>query len=185
MCGAEVAPVRVEPLDDAEQVTQLLRDEPVEVRERRGAWARIETTYAYPGWVREEALGPPGDGEWLTRREGDVLDEARAYLGAPYEWGGMTEEGIDCSGLVHMAFRRLGVLVPRDAWQQEAAGTGIAEDDLRPGDLLCYDGHVAFWLADGRILHASGRTRVERVLEERETVQLRASFRSYRRLMTD
>jgi gamma-D-glutamyl-L-lysine dipeptidyl-peptidase len=177
--------VRAEPSDDAEQVTQLLRGEPVAVREAHDGWARIVTAYEYPGWVREQVLGPAVEGEWLTRREGDVLEEARAYLGAPYEWGGMTERGIDCSGLIHMAFRRLGVLVPRDSWQQEAAGAEVAEKDLRPGDLACYDGHVAFWLGDGRILHASGRAGVERVLEEPEPHQLRASFRSYRRLMAD
>jgi cell wall-associated NlpC family hydrolase len=184
-CLAEVAPVRVAPRDDAEQVTQLLRGEPVTVLETRDGWARIETAYAYPGWTRDEALGPAAAGEWLPRREGDVLDEARAYLGAPYEWGGMTEAGIDCSGLVHMAFRRLGVLVPRDSWQQGQAGTEVAEEDLRPGDLVCYERHVAFWLGGGRILHASGRAGVEGVLEQAEPAQLRASFLSYRHLVTD
>jgi cell wall-associated NlpC family hydrolase len=166
-------------------VTQLLRGEPVEVREALDGWARIETAYAYPGWVREEDLGPAQVGPWLERRTGDVLSEARAYLGAPYEWGGMTELGIDCSGLVHMAFRRLGVLVPRDSWQQEAAGAEVAEGDLRRGDLLCYADHIAFWLGDGRILHANGHMGVERVLEESEPVELRVSFRSYRRLRPD
>ena len=184
-CLTNAAPVRAEPSDDAEQVTQLLRGEPVEVREALDGWARIETAYAYPGWVREEDLGPAQVGPWLERRTGDVLSEARAYLGAPYEWGGMTERGIDCSGLVHMAFRRLGVLVPRDSWQQEAAGLEVAEADLRPGDLVCYEGHIAFWAGEGRILHASGRAGVERVLEEPEPHKLSASFRSYRRLMTD
>ena len=60
---------------------------------------------------------------------GDPVEEARAYLGSPYEWGGMTEAGIDCSGLVHMAYRRLGRLVPRDADQQEEAG-----DEVDPAD---------------------------------------------------
>src|SRR5206468_6117970 len=90
--------------------------------------------------------------------DGDPVEEARAYLGAPYEWGGLTDRGIDCSGLVHMAYRRLGRLVPRDAHQQEAAAVEIDEADARPSDLVCFGDpgeahHIAFWLGDGRILH--------------------------------
>ena len=59
------------------------------------------------------------------------MEEARSYLGAPYLWGGMSERGIDCSGLVHMAWRRLGRLVPRDADQQEEAARSVDEPRLR------------------------------------------------------
>jgi cell wall-associated NlpC family hydrolase len=183
--SADVVPVRAEPRDDAEQVTQLLRSEPADVLETRGGWARIRTAYDYPGWVREDALGEGVEGRWLERRQGDVIEEARAYLGSPYEWGGMTSEGIDCSGLIHMSFRRLGVLVPRDSWQQEEAGAKVAEEDLRLGDIVCYEGHTAFWVGEGRILHATGREGVACVLEEEEPRELRTSFRSYRRLVTD
>jgi cell wall-associated NlpC family hydrolase len=168
-----VAPVRAEPREGAEQVTQALPGEPLRIEERRAGWARVLTAYDYPGWVREEAL-EDGDGALPPPREGDPVEEARALLGAPYEWGGLTERGIDCSGLVHLAYRRLGRLVPRDARQQEAAGEAVPAGELRRGDLLTYGGetadHIAFWLGGERILHAaSGRG----VVEEAEPAALR------------
>jgi gamma-D-glutamyl-L-lysine dipeptidyl-peptidase len=171
ICSVEVAPVRAEPDDAAEQVTQLLLDEPVEVEETRVGWARIRTAYDYPGWVREDAL-VVGTGTLAgASPSSHPIEAARSYLGAAYEWGGMTERGIDCSGLVHMAYRRAGRLVPRDAHQQEDAGTPIDEDAARPGDLVCFGEpgqahHIAFWLGDGRILHATGRDGVNAVVEE-------------------
>jgi cell wall-associated NlpC family hydrolase len=171
-CNDEAAPVRAEPDDGAEQVTQALRGEPLAVEETRGDWARIRTAYGYPGWIRTDALGGEPDGEWPgLPRAGDTVEEARAYLGAPYEWGGMTERGIDCSGLIHMAYRRLGKLVPRDADQQEAAATPLQESQARPGDLVCFgpEGkahHIAFWLGESQILHATSREGTGKVLEE-------------------
>ena len=174
----ELTPVRAEPRDDAEQVTQALPGEPLDVDGEEEGWARVRTAYGYPGWVRAAALAE-GEGTWPAAREGDPVEEARAYLGAPYEWGGMTEAGIDCSGLVHMAYRRLGRMVPRDADQQEDAGERVAEGDLRPGDLVCYGDHIAFWLGGGRILHATGREEARRVLEEEHTPELAARVRCY------
>jgi gamma-D-glutamyl-L-lysine dipeptidyl-peptidase len=171
-CAAEVAPVRAEPDDAAEQVTQALAGEPLAVEEARDGWARIRTVYGYPGWIREDALGGEPDGEWPgLPRAGDPVAEARAYVGAPYEWGGLTERGIDCSGLVHIAYRRLGRLVPRDAHEQEAASERLEQNDARPGDLVAFGppgraDHIAFWLGEGRILHAAGRNGVQKVVEE-------------------
>lgn len=179
-CSVEVASVRAEPQDDAEQVTQLLHGEPVQVLEERDDWARIETAYAYPGWVRADAVsGPPLEGDWPEAAGDDVLAEARAYLGTPYEWGGMSERGIDCSGLVHMAFRRTGVLLPRDSWQQEEGGEAVSADELEPGDVLCYPDHVAFWLGGGRILHATSPQGT--VVEEQEPPELASERRAMRR----
>jgi cell wall-associated NlpC family hydrolase len=174
----DVAPVRAEPSDDAERVTELLRGEPVAVEERRDGWARIRTAYDYPGWVREEELG---------RASADPVEAARAYVGAPYLWGGLTQRGIDCSGLVHIAYRSVGRLVPRDADQQEEAGTALAAEDARRGDLVTYGDaagadHVAFWLGDGRILHSTQRDGVDGVVEEAEPAELRARRRVFVRL---
>ena len=134
-CGVEVAPVRAEPDDAAEQVTQALFGEPLLVEEERDGWARVTTSYDYPGWLRVDAL-VEGEGSLPVDAAGSPVDVARSYLGTPYLWGGMTSGGIDCSGLVHMAYRRLGRLVPRDADQQEDAGTEVV--DPEPGDLVTY-----------------------------------------------
>jgi cell wall-associated NlpC family hydrolase len=177
LCSVDVAAVRAEPSDDAERVTELLRGEPVAVEGLRDGWARIQTAYDYFGWVREEELRGSG---------GDAVEQARRYLGTPYLWGGMTERGIDCSGLVHMAYRWIGRLVPRDAHQQEAAGAPVAEDDLRQGDLITYGAaeatHIAFWVAEGRILHSTEREGVDGVVEEVEPDELRAQRRRLIRL---
>jgi cell wall-associated NlpC family hydrolase len=182
-CAVDVAAVRAEPDDAAEQVTQLLQGEPVLVEARTSGWAQIRTAYDYPGWVREDGL-EEGAGEIAGGTPGSPIEIARAYLGVPYLWGGMTDRGIDCSGLVHMAFRRTGRLVPRDADQQEEAGTPI--DEPEPGDLVTYGDaaadHIAFWVGDGRILHSTGRDGGIGVVEEEEPVYLRARRRMLVRL---
>jgi cell wall-associated NlpC family hydrolase len=184
----QLAALRAEPADDAEQVTQALAGEPLRVLEERGGWARVETAYEYPGWVRREHLGGEADAEWLRPVADDPVEQARTLVGTRYEWGGMSSAGIDCSGLVHMAFRACGRLVPRDADQQEDAGERVSEADLRAGDLVTYGpptgaDHVAFWIGGGRILHATGRDGVDGVVEEEEPAELRERRRALVRLV--
>ncbi len=188
-CRVEVAPVLRTPDPEAEQVTQLLLDEPVTVTSEHDGWALIETAYGYPGWVEHHVLDE-GAGELPQRSTGNPLEIARAYVGTPYEWGGLTTRGIDCSGLVHIAYRQVGVLIPRDSWQQEDVGVPVNEAELRSGNLVSYGSdsradHVAFWLGDGRIFHATGRDGVRAVVEEFEPEFLAARRRKFFRIPTN
>jgi cell wall-associated NlpC family hydrolase len=185
--ACQLARLRSEPAEDSEQVTQALAGEPLRVLEERGDWVRVETAYAYPGWVRREDLAGEPDADWLRPVAADPVEQARTLLGTRYEWGGMTAAGIDCSGLVHMAFRACGRLMPRDADQQEEAGERLSESDLRAGDLVTYGppegaDHIAFWVGEGRILHATRRDGVDYVLEEEEPAELREHRRALVRL---
>jgi cell wall-associated NlpC family hydrolase len=177
--------VRAEPRDDAEQVTQALAGEPLLVEELRDGWARVLTTYDYAGWVRSSAL-EEGEGALPLPDAADPVSAARLFLGTPYLWGGLTAAGIDCSGLVHMAFRASGRLIPRDAWQQEAVTRHVAAGEEQLGDLVFYgDGvradHVSFWLGKGRILHATARDGLG-VVEEPEPAEFAPRRRRIGRL---
>ncbi len=185
-CRAEVASVLRAPEVAAEQVTQLLFDEPVTLTAEDEGWALIETAYGYPGWVERDALDD-GVGSLPSRNAGDPLEIARAYVGTPYEWGGLTPRGIDCSGLVHVAYRNVGLLIPRDSWQQEEEGVPVNEAELRSGHLVSYGSdmradHIAFWSGNGRIFHATGRDGVRAVVEEFEPEFLRARRRKFFRI---
>jgi len=173
-CRVAVAAVRRDPSDDSEQVTQALRGEPLVLGEARDGWVAVTTGYAYPGWMRLADV-EPGRGSFVADLGGTPLEAGRTYLDSPYLWGGMSELGIDCSGLVHMAYRRVGRLVPRDADQQQAAGEPVGELDA--GVLVTYGegvaDHIAFRVGDGRILHATGRDELG-VVEEQEPETLRA-----------
>jgi len=98
----------------------------------------------------------------------DLLKLSFLYLNSPYLWGGKTPFGIDCSGFTQQVFRFGGYKLKRDAWQQEQQGVLVANlEKTKPGDLAFFKNaegriiHVGIVLADKKIIHASGRVRID------------------------
>ncbi|APX94701.1 glycoside hydrolase [Halomonas sp. 1513] len=91
-----------------------------------------------------------------------ILANAQQALGTPYRFGGNTPEGLDCSGLVEMAYRAAGIRVPRTADDQFRQLPQVGE--ARPGDLLFFGSgrkatHVGIYQGDRQMIHAPGRGR--------------------------
>lgn len=93
----------------------------------------------------------------LDARVDDWIASAERFLGAPYLWGGKDSFGLDCSGLVQTSLETGGILSPRDAdMQEEALGTALSADaQLRRGDLVFWDGHVAIVRNERELVHAN------------------------------
>ena len=88
-----------------------------------------------------------------------VVDYATQFVGNPYVWGGTSlTNGADCSGFVQSVYANFGVSLPRTSYEQQNAGTEVSYADAQPGDLICYGGHVAIYMGNGQIVHASNST---------------------------
>jgi cell wall-associated NlpC family hydrolase len=100
---------------------------------------------------------PAGHLAPLDHAEGDFVAVAERFLGTPYLWGGKTNYGLDCSGLVQIALNACGVSCPRDSDMQERTlGAPVDPDHLRRGDLVFWSGHVAIVRDEASLVHANG-----------------------------
>ena len=94
----------------------------------------------------------------------DLVEYACQFVGNPYVWGGTSlTNGADCSGFVLSVFKNYGYTLPHYSVSQSECGTKISEEELLPGDLIFYSNgsrinHVALYIGDGQVVHASSPT---------------------------
>ncbi|MFT4094818.1 MAG: C40 family peptidase [Niabella sp.] len=117
-------------------------------------------------YILEEA---PLDPSAVTDKAGQLVQNAMAWLNAPYLWGGKTILGVDCSGFSQVMYKLIGIAIARDAWQQAQQGRLIKDlAKALPGDLAFFDDkdeivHVGILLGPGSIIHAAGKVRIDRI----------------------
>ncbi len=85
-----------------------------------------------------------------------VASYACKYVGNPYVSGGTSlTNGCDCSGFTYAVYQAFGYSLPRTSTAQRSAGVGVNYSEAQPGDIICYAGHVAIYIGNGQIVHAS------------------------------
>lgn len=116
---------------------------------------------------KNEKYQHPNSGETYTKQEtekavnnelgNEVVNDAVQYVGNPYVYGGSSlTKGIDCSGFTMKIYEKYGVKLPHSSSAQRNCGTAVASlKEAKPGDLICYSGHVAIYMGDNKIVHAS------------------------------
>jgi cell wall-associated NlpC family hydrolase len=187
------------PQSPHEQLSECLKDEPVfllkTVRGDSGDdYYLCHNAEGYVGHVAAadlrvvdrasilERLDPP-HAIVVDERIERVIASAKSILGTKYVWGGKTDEGLDCSGLVQRAYRAAGVNLPRDADQQALVGRMVAtrwlRDAMQPGDVMFFlsgrgtVSHTAIYLGGGKFIEASGTVRISSLNEGDENFERR------------
>ncbi len=216
-------PVRKDPFERAEMVTQVLFGETVQIEDEEGAWLYVKLHKdGYEGWIDRKcieisteipeqeyivtrrnirirnitdnhpvvlpigaAIPAVSEGNFVLGNKQYLITEIKALakpgsiefpeifgevISIPYIWGGRSGFGFDCSGLTQFLCRMAGHEIPRDASEQSAIGKTLSFlEEAVTGDLAFFDNpegmihHVGMMIETDRIIHASGRVRIDRI----------------------
>ncbi len=137
----------------------------VEFPDGRHGYVKLDDAKEFDKWLNELTIAPES-----------IIETGKKLIGFPYLWGGTSIKGVDCSGFIKTIHFVNGLILPRDANQQALIGREIEFDyeftNLLPGDLIYFGRkasekrperitHVALYLGNKRILHSSGRVRMD------------------------
>ncbi len=164
--------VREQPNTECTILTKVAENEELEVAEILDGWIKVNidsvTGYVCADYVQVYNTLPKGVtlkqlsyGEGVTSTAVDLIEYAKQFLGNPYVWGGTSlTRGADCSGFTMRIFEHFGYSLSRTSAAQSNNGRRVSLSEIQPGDLLFYNhgsriGHVAIYIGNGQIIHAS------------------------------
>lgn len=117
------------------------------------------TVYSYGKKIFKNGGSNSGSssGRRFSGKGQQVVDYAVQFVGNPYKWGGSSlTNGCDCSGFVMAVYAHFGISLPHyDAWIRKCGTEVHGLANAQPGDVICYDGHVAIYMGGNRIVHAA------------------------------
>lgn len=139
----------------AEEAARLAKEEEERRKAREAAAARAAANA--PAQTQQQQPPATYDVSGGSDMGNAVANYALQFIGTPYVWGGSSlTNGTDCSGFVMSVYANFGVSLPHSSASDRSQGyavDGLA--NAQPGDLICYSGHVALYIGNGQIVHAS------------------------------
>ena len=158
--ASEVAQAAAEKAEEAVSIVESEDAEPTKAEEKAAetAQAVAELAQAAADNTQETADTAKEDMQKHGAETGEAVAEfALQFVGNPYVWGGSSlTHGTDCSGFTMAVYANFGVGLPHYDASQRGYGIGIDSlADARPGDLICFYGHVGIYIGDGMMVHAS------------------------------
>ena len=167
--------VREEPTTDSDILSKVSKGEKLAVVENKNGWVKVEINdlegYVSADYVKIKTELKTGNtmkelnyGSGISNTRVDLVNYALQFVGNPYVWGGTSlTNGVDCSGFTMKIYQRYGIYLPHYSGSQPSYGTKISREQMRPGDLIFYGhggriDHVAIYIGNGQIVHASSPT---------------------------
>ena len=122
-----------------------------------GSWRKVSVA-GKTGYVPKQYVYVGTKAPSLYEKGQTVAEFAQRFVGNPYVWGGTDlNRGADCSGFIGSIYRSFGYKLPRSSSELRSAGRKVSYSQKQPGDIICYNGHVAMYIGNGKIVHASSR----------------------------
>lgn len=164
--------VRTDADADSEVLTVLDKGVVVTVIDTKGNWSQIilpeaentesldtafNTGYVMSKYLTEGTKLPKPKKKKVVSKGQKVVDYAKKFVGNPYRWGGESlTRGADCSGFVKAVYKHFGKKLPHSSYSLRKVGKKVPSlKKAKPGDIICYNGHVAIYMGKNKIVHAS------------------------------
>ncbi len=149
--------------DAAEKYRKMIIEQERIIREREAAAAREAAAKYEGGGTGKGGLGSDAylkdasyNPDFATNVSNtELVNYALQFVGNPYRWGGNSlTNGCDCSGFVHLIYQHFGISTPRYSQSFKTVGQPVAYENIKPGDVVVYPGHVAIYIGNGLIVEA-------------------------------